>query len=285
MAALAPDQVAGAARQQRRGRLAALDAGKFGAAAYRRGARVSRSKLQSCRVRPCIANTQLAPPRARSRPLPPSRPHMRLDCCAGRRRCPGRRPLGLAACARCGRFAPSLYPRPHHARTGIERRRRRGRCAPGTAGQGVCRACLPRAHAAVAACRRPCAPSTRKGRGRRAADAAPALFRHPHGRRAMASSGARWCGARCAGLPLHIRLHGPRYPHGFVLARGPAGLSARCLVGLSASGRSRARLSLWLSARPRVPLLRCCSIRVLAQAHTAILRSGKAETCGVRGLA
>ena len=169
-----------------------------------------------------------APLRARLRPPPPSQPHMRLDSCCGRRARPRRRPLGLAACARCGSFAPSLHPWPHCVRTGIEWQRRRGRCAPRTAGQGVCRACLPRARATLAACRHPCAR-----RGRRAADAAPAFGGHPHGRRPVASSGARRRGGRCPGLPLQ---------------RGPA------------------RLSLRLSARPRITVHRC-SIHALAQAH------------------
>jgi hypothetical protein len=248
------DQVA---RLQRRGRPPALDEWKPGAAAARRGARASRSKLQGSRVRPSLADTQLAPPCARSRPPPPSQPHMRLECCSGRRRCPGRWPLGLAACARCTRFAPSLHPWPHRARTGIERRRRRGRCAPGTAGQGVCRACLTRARAALAACRRPCAPSIREGRGRRVADAAPALGGHPRERCPMASSGARRRGGRCPGLPLRTRLHGPRNQHGAVVARGPVGLSAR--------GGGAARFSLRLSARPRI-LLPGRGVRALAQA-------------------
>jgi len=177
-----------------------------------------------------------APLRARLRPPPPSQPHMRLDSCCGRRARPRRRPLGLAACARCGSFAPSLHPWPQCVRTGIEWQRRRGRCAPRTAGQGVCRACLPRARAALAVCRHPCARSIREGRGRRAADAAPALGGHRHGRRPVASSGARRRGGRCPGLPLRTRLRRPPYQHSVVRSRGP--------VGLSACGRGCARLSL-----------------------------------------
>ncbi len=109
-----------------------------------------RSKLQGSHVCPCLADAHLLR-RARSRTLPPSRPHTRLDCCCGGRWCPRHWPLGLAACTRCARLAPSLYHRPHRARTAVERRRRRVRCAPSTAGHSVCWACLPRARAALAA--------------------------------------------------------------------------------------------------------------------------------------
>jgi hypothetical protein len=209
--------------------------------------------------------TQPAPPRARSRPLPPSRPHTRLDSCGCRRACPRRQPLGLAACARCGRFAPSLYPWPHRARTAIERQRRGGRCAPRTARRGVCRACLPDARAALAVCRHTCAPSTRDRRGRRAAGAEPALGGHPHGRRPVASSGARRRGGHCPAPPLRARLR-RRYQQGVRLARGPVRLRAR--------GRGAARLSLRPSAQPRVPLLER-GIRALAQTQAAILHSSK----------
>ena len=208
--ALASDQGANAARRQRRGKPPALNARRLGAAAARRGARASRSKLQGSRVRPSLANTEPAPPRAQPRPPPLSRPYAHLDGC-GRRRCPRSWPLGLAACARRATFAPSHRPWPHRGRTAVERRRRRGRCAPRTAGQGVHRACLPRARAALAACRRPCALSIRDGRGRRAARAEPALGGHPHGRRPVASSGARRHVGRCSGPPLRTQMHGPRF--------------------------------------------------------------------------
>jgi len=186
---------------------------------------------------------------------------------------PGLRPPSAARSRRLyalRQVAPSLYHWPHRARTAVERRRRRVCCAPGTARQGACWTCLPRARAALAACRHPCAPSIGEGRGCRAADAALALGGHPHGRRPMASSGARRRGGRCPSLLLRTRLRCPRYQQGVVLARGPAGLSA--------SGRGRARLSLRLSARPRVPLLEC-GIRALEQAQAAILQLDKAETC------
>jgi hypothetical protein len=222
--ALASDQGANAARRQRRGKPPALNARRLGAAAARRGARASRSKLQGSRVRPSLANTEPAPPRAQPRPPPLSRPYAHLDGC-GRRRCPRSWPLGLAACARCGRFAPSLHPWPLCARTGIERRRRRGRCAPGTAGQGVCRACLPRARAALAACRHPCAPGICDKRDR-AAHGAPALGGHPHARCPMASSGARRRGGRCPGLPVSTRLR--RLPTSMALfSRGALSASVR----------------------------------------------------------
>jgi len=220
-AAHTSDRVAGAARQQRRGRQ-----------------RSTQQALRQLRPpRPCrhTAYTQpTAPPGARSRPPPPSPPHKHLDSRGGRRGCPRRRPLGLAACASRGSSAPSLHPWPHRARTAIERRRRRARCAPGTAGRGVCRACLPDARVALAARRRPCAPSTR--------------------------------GGRCPDPLLRTRLRRPRYQQGVRLARGPVGLSAR--------GRGAARLSLRLSAQPRVPVLER-GIRALAQAPAAILHSDK----------
>ncbi len=74
-----------------------------------------------------------------------------LHSCCGRQACARRRPLDLAACSCFACFAPSLYHRPHRARTAVERRRRRVRCAPSTAGHSVCWACLPRARAALAA--------------------------------------------------------------------------------------------------------------------------------------
>ena len=252
-AAHTSDRVAGAARQQRRGRQ-----------------RSTQQALRQLRPpRPCrhTAYTQpTAPPGARSRPPPPSPPHKHLDSRGGRRGCPRRRPLGLAACASRGSSAPSLHPWPHRARTAIERRRRRARCAPGTAGRGVCRACLPDARVALAARRRPCAPSTRGGRGGRVADAAPRARRASTGRRPMASSGARRRGGRCPDPLLRTRLRRPRYQQGVRLARGPVGLSAR--------GRGAARLSLRLSAQPRVPVLER-GIRALAQAPAAILHSDK----------
>ena len=53
---------------------------------------------------------------------------LRLNSCrVGSRR---RRPLSLAACARCGRPAASLHSGPHCVRAGIELRLRRARCAP-----------------------------------------------------------------------------------------------------------------------------------------------------------
>ncbi len=219
--------------------------------------------------RPCrhTAYTQpTAPLGARSQPPPPSPPHKHLDSRGGRRGCPRHRPLGLAACASRVSSTPSLHPWPHRARTAIERRRRRGRCAPGTAGRGVCRACLPDARVALAARRRPCAPSTRGGRGGRVADAAPRARRASTGRRPMASSGARRRGGRCPDPLLRTRLRRPRYQQGVRLARGPVGLSAR--------GRGAARLSLRLSAQPRVPVLER-GIRALAQAQAAILHSTK----------
>ena len=69
-AEVALDQVAGAPRLQRGGRPPSLDAGGLAAAAARRGARASRSKLQGIHVRPCLAGIQLAPPRARALPPP-----------------------------------------------------------------------------------------------------------------------------------------------------------------------------------------------------------------------
>ena len=127
---------------------------------------------------------------------------------------------------------------------------------PGPAVQGVCWAGLPHTRAALAACWRSCALRLSDGRRRRAADAASALGGHLHGRRHMASSGARRRGARCPGLPLCTWLRCPLNQHGIVLARRPVGLSAR--------GCSRARLRLRPSAQPRVShSLR--SLRVLAQ--------------------
>ncbi len=240
---------------------------RLGAAAARCGARACRSKLRSSRVRPCLADTQPAPSRARSRLPPLSRTHTRLDSCGGRRGCPRRRPLGFAACARCGRFAPSLYPWPHRARTAIARRWRGGRCASRSARRGVCRACLPDARVALAVCQHRCAPSSRDGRGRGAAGAGPALGEHPHGRRPMASSGARRRSGPCPSRPLHTQLR-RRHRQGVRLGRGP--------VGLSAHGRGAARLSLRLSEQPRVPLLER-GIRALAQAQAAMLHSSQAD--------
>jgi len=58
------------------GRPLALSAGRLSAAVVRHDARRSRSKLQCSHVRPCIPGTQLAPPRAPSRPPPPSKSYM-----------------------------------------------------------------------------------------------------------------------------------------------------------------------------------------------------------------
>ncbi len=76
IAAVAADQGAGAPGRQCKGRPLALSAGRLSAAVVRHDARRSRSKLQCSHVRPCIPGTQLAPPRAPSRPPPPSKSYM-----------------------------------------------------------------------------------------------------------------------------------------------------------------------------------------------------------------
>jgi hypothetical protein len=145
--------------------------------------------------------------------------------------CACRRPLGLAACARCGMSAARHDSGPNRVRARIEWRPRRARCAP---------------------------RSARSGCGGRGADAAPARGRHPRGRRPMASSGARRRGGRGPGPALRARPRRPRHPQGVPLARG--------LVGLCARGRGAARLRLRLSAQPRLRRLGR-GLRTLAQAQ------------------
>ncbi len=104
---------------------------------------------------------------ARSRPPPPCPPGPRLNSCCGRRGCPRRRGLGLAACARYGSFAPSLHSRPDCIRARIERQRRGSRGAPGAAGRGVRRVrAPPRARAAPRAPGRLRGPRSRRRRAR-----------------------------------------------------------------------------------------------------------------------
>ena len=238
---------------------------RLGAAAGRCGARMPQQAARQPRPPLPCRHTARSAARAIAAAAT-QRPHTRLDSCGGRRGCPRRRPLGLAACAR-SRFAPSLLPWPHRARTAIARRRSGGRCTPRSARRGVCRACLPDARVALAVRGHPCAPSTLEWRGCGAADAGPALGGHPHGRRPMASSRARRRGGRCPSRPLHTQLR-RRHRQGVRLGRGP--------VGLSAHGRGAARLSLRLSEQPRVPLLER-GIRALAQAQAAMLHSSQAD--------
>ncbi len=108
------------------------------------------------------------------------RPNRQHPCLHSRVGSPRRRPLGPAACARCGVSAASLHSGPHRVRAGVGWRRRRARCAPRTA---------------------------RDGCGRRAAASVPALGRRPCARGPPASGRARRRGGRSPGPPLRAPLH------------------------------------------------------------------------------
>jgi len=236
--ALASDQGASAPRKQRRSKPPVLHARRLGAAAARRGARASRSKLQGSRVRPSLANTQLAPPRAQPRPPPLSGPHTHLDGCGGRG-CSRSWPLGLAACARCGRFAPSLHPRPLCARTGIERRRRRVYAGP------VSRATRRAGRMPASLCQARPMRRLRCARARRAPARAP-----PHG---VQQSAAARRALRRPPCEHHLR----RLPTSLALCSRGA-LSASCALPRRLSFRLRAqpRRAPWLR-HPRPGVMQC----------------------------
>ena len=142
-------QVAGALPQQCRGQTASARCGanERGSISPRRAHKPQQALRQPHPPLPC---RPIASPAAYAVAAATTyRPYMHLDSCCGRQACARRRPPGLAACARCARFAPepisSATSRPHGcsaaaAQGALCARDRLRRCLQGLSPARACRA-------------------------------------------------------------------------------------------------------------------------------------------------